>query len=222
MQRLPRIEVRPQGAAAWRALRARPHWLAAIGAVALAYAALVAWAMWNLPLDRALAPLPEPAIVLLDAEDLAEVEQFYLSLDAASRRHRFGFAISDTLIVAHVKNLGGACLAGLRVRRQLVGLAEAHVNSFNGEIAVVLSPEYRGAGHGATLFSAVVSMARQHGAQHLEVFTAGQNRPMQRLAQSFGLRTTSNFGGDWHAAVDLDGDDCHLPSVYTGVSSRGS
>ena len=68
MQRLPRIEVRPQGAAAWRALRARPHWLAAIGAVALAYAALVAWAMWNLPLDRALAPLPEPAIVLLDAE----------------------------------------------------------------------------------------------------------------------------------------------------------
>jgi penicillin-binding protein 1A len=47
--------------------RRRAIVLAAL-AVGLAFATLVAWASWRLPLDRALAPLPDPTLVLLDAD----------------------------------------------------------------------------------------------------------------------------------------------------------
>ena len=52
---------------AWHGMRQRRFW--AWLAIALApFALLVAWAAWKLPLDRALAPLPEPTLVLLDAD----------------------------------------------------------------------------------------------------------------------------------------------------------
>jgi penicillin-binding protein 1A len=51
----------------WRAWLARRRvWL--ISTPLVLVVAAVAWAGWNLPLDRALAPLPEPTLVLLDAE----------------------------------------------------------------------------------------------------------------------------------------------------------
>jgi membrane peptidoglycan carboxypeptidase len=52
----------------WRARLARRRWWA-VAAVPVALLAIaIAWAGWKLPLDRALAPLPEPTLVLLDAE----------------------------------------------------------------------------------------------------------------------------------------------------------
>jgi penicillin-binding protein 1A len=51
----------------WRAqVRRRWRWLAAL--VFALLVGFVVWAGWKLPLDRALAPLPEPTLVLLDAE----------------------------------------------------------------------------------------------------------------------------------------------------------
>jgi len=48
-------------------LRCRGRWLLLVAvAVVACIAGLVAWVGWRLPLDRALAPLPTPTIVLLD------------------------------------------------------------------------------------------------------------------------------------------------------------
>jgi penicillin-binding protein 1A len=46
----------------------RRHLAIAAGGVVLAMVAFVAWAGWKLPVDRALAPLPEPTLVLLDVD----------------------------------------------------------------------------------------------------------------------------------------------------------
>jgi penicillin-binding protein 1A len=65
-EKLPGPALAPT-ARAWRALRGRRRaaWLVA---PLVLLVAVVAWAGWRLPLDRALAPLPEPTLVLLDAQ----------------------------------------------------------------------------------------------------------------------------------------------------------
>jgi penicillin-binding protein 1A len=54
--------------ARWRPTLPRSPWARAGLAVGALLLVFVAWAGWKLPLDRALAPLPDPALVLLDAE----------------------------------------------------------------------------------------------------------------------------------------------------------
>src|SRR6187455_2154324 len=51
----------------WRARLKRVRWTW-VAVAFLPFVALFAWATWALPLDRALAPLPEPTLVLLDAK----------------------------------------------------------------------------------------------------------------------------------------------------------
>src|SRR5688500_1754057 len=55
---------RPSRARAWRGRFARvPRWLwVVLGVLAI----VLLWLAWALPLNRALAPLPEPTLVLLD------------------------------------------------------------------------------------------------------------------------------------------------------------
>jgi penicillin-binding protein 1A len=53
---------------AWRVALPRSRWTRAGLLAAVVLLAFIAWAGWKLPLDRALAPLPDPALVLLDAD----------------------------------------------------------------------------------------------------------------------------------------------------------
>jgi penicillin-binding protein 1A len=63
--RMPTPAASAAASRAWLA-RHRVAWI--VATPLLLVAAVIAWAGWRLPLDRALAPLPEPTLVLVDAQ----------------------------------------------------------------------------------------------------------------------------------------------------------
>jgi GNAT superfamily N-acetyltransferase len=157
---------------------------------------------------------------ILDESHRDKIVDFYLGLDEESRHQRFFGPIGEDALRRHVKGLDfdRSSVIGVWAGADLVGVAEAPMTEdSNGEpaaeLAIALTERARGFGVGGTLFWYAMSAARERGAHHIEVITAHDNQPMQRMALRAGLKG-SRLNGDWHGEFELSEEASHLPSVH--------
>ena len=123
-----------------------------------------------------------------------------LRLDGASRRNRFGGAVSDEFIRAYVDISIGleAVIHGFFVDGALRGAAELRPlgSGFAGEAEAAFSIEtaWQSHGVGTALLDRTLLAARNRGVKHLHMACLADNRRMQQLARKFAAELTFDFG----------------------------
>src|SRR5712691_10381479 len=123
-----------------------------------------------------------------------------LRLDGASRRNRFGGAVSDEFIRGYVDILIGleAAIHGFFVDGALRGAAELRPlgSGFAGaaEAAFSIEAAWQSHGVGTALLDRTLLAARNRGVKHLHMACLADNRRMQQLARKFAAELTFDFG----------------------------
>lgn len=124
-----------------------------------------------------------------------------LRLDPASRRNRFGGAVADQYIEAHVRpaNLIEAVIHGFFVNGMLRGAAELRPIGapLSGEAEAAFSVEkpWQSHGVGSELLARTILAARNRGIKFLRMHCLADNRRMQQLARKFDADLKFDFGG---------------------------
>jgi RimJ/RimL family protein N-acetyltransferase len=114
-----------------------------------------------------------------------------LSLDAVSRRQRFGMAATDAFLIGYAERCItlNAIIHGAFRGDELIGVAElrpiAYMPNGEAEIAFSVDQRWRNIGIGTTLFGRVLRSARNRGFYRLYMTCISQNAPMQALARKF-------------------------------------
>ena len=123
-----------------------------------------------------------------------------LRLDAASRRNRFGGAVSDERIREHVdsSSLLDAVIHGFFIAGVLRGAAELRSTGspLSGEAEAAFSVEkpWQSHGVGSELLSRTLLAARNRGIKFLQMNCLADNRRMQQLARKFDADLRFDFG----------------------------
>lgn len=123
-----------------------------------------------------------------------------LRLDPASRRSRFGGAVSDGHIRAHVEgaNMLDAVIFGFFVDGTLRGAAELRSigSRFSGKAEAAFSIEkpWQSHGIGSELLSRTLLAARNRSVKFLRMNCLAENRRMQQLARKFDADLRFDFG----------------------------
>lgn len=123
-----------------------------------------------------------------------------LRLDTASRRSRFGGAVSDDHIRRHVDDsiMLDAVIHGFFVDGVLRGAAELRPigSRFSGEAEAAFSVEkaWQSHGVGSELLSRTLLVARNRGVKFLRMLCLAENRRMQQLARKFDADLRFDFG----------------------------
>ncbi|MBZ0140680.1 MAG: GNAT family N-acetyltransferase [Pseudorhodoplanes sp.] len=123
-----------------------------------------------------------------------------LRLDKASRRSRFGGAVSDDRIRRHVDGsiMLDAVIHGFFVDGVLRGAAELRPIGarFSGEAEAAFSVEkpWQSHGVGSELLARTLLVARNRGIKFLRMHCLAENRRMQQLARKFDADLRFDFG----------------------------
>jgi GNAT superfamily N-acetyltransferase len=138
-----------------------------------------------------------------------------LRLDPASRRDRFGLAVSDEFLRGYAQTtfgLGGFVFGYVedgvvRGAAELRGLDD--LASDSAEAAFSVEKDWRRKGIGSLLFHSLITSARNHGHGRLFMTCLRTNEPMKALARKFAAKI----------AVDVDGVngllDAGQPTAFT-------
>jgi GNAT superfamily N-acetyltransferase len=122
-----------------------------------------------------------------------------LRLDPASRRNRFGGAVSDDYIRSHTRDLShtDAVLYGFFVDGTLRGATELRPvggwKSGEAEAAFSVEQDWQSHGIGSALLQRVLLAARNRGIKHLHFACLARNQRMQQLARKFDAQLRFDF-----------------------------
>jgi GNAT superfamily N-acetyltransferase len=123
-----------------------------------------------------------------------------LRLDSTSRHNRFGGAVSDDYIRAHVKDLNylDAVLHGFFVDGTVHAAAELRPigswKSREAEAAFSVEQLWQSHGVGSALLQHTLLTARNRGIKFLHMACLAHNKRMQQLARKFDAELTFDFG----------------------------
>jgi GNAT superfamily N-acetyltransferase len=134
---------------------------------------------------------------------IAEAEHYgdhLLRLDQASRRSRFGGAVSDAIVHQHADLAFGAghVVHGFFIDGILRGAAELKI--FAGaltpaaEAAFSIEQRWQSHGVGSALLARTLLAARNRGIRYLHLECLADNARMQQLARKFAAELTFDFG----------------------------
>jgi GNAT superfamily N-acetyltransferase len=132
--------------------------------------------------------------------ETASYRDHLLRLDSASRHSRFGGAVSDDYIRAHVKDLSylDAVLHGFFVDGVLRGAAELRPlgtrSTREAEAAFSIEQPWQSLGVGSALLERTLLAARNRGVKFLHMDCLSHNKRMQQLARKFDAELTFDFG----------------------------
>lgn len=126
-------------------------------------------------------------ITYLAPYELPKYVDHLLRLNAEDRRLRFGFAIDDAGIRAHVAHLdvrGNRILAQVDDDGRVVGAAHiALIDQRTAEFAFSVDLAWRGRGLGGRLFDRAVLWARNRGVRIAHVYCLADNHIMRQIAR---------------------------------------
>lgn len=129
---------------------------------------------------------------ILDADDLGEVQDFFLRLDRESRCRRFGHAASDEVLRAHAVTASSdaSCLIGIVVGGELRGVLELYscAPAVCAEVALVVERGWRRRGLGWALLRAAMEWACGTGQGNLCLIFTRDNWPMRHLTNKANAR----------------------------------
>jgi GNAT superfamily N-acetyltransferase len=142
--------------------------------------------------------IPGSAVRRLWIGEAELYRQHLLRLDAESRRHRFGGAVSDELVARYAQSsaLSGAVIYGFLVDGVLRGAAELRLLEHAGDAEVALSVEkaWQSHGVGTALLERVLLAARNRQVERLHMLCLAENRRVQQLARKFGAQLSFEAG----------------------------
>jgi|SRR5690348_3959257 len=124
-----------------------------------------------------------------------------LRLDPASRRSRFGGAVSDQFLAEYVERVGGldAVLHGFFIEGLLRGVGELRPlgspAAGEAEAAFSIEQPWQSHGVGSALLARTILAARNRGIKLLHMACLAENRRMQQLARKFDAELRLHFGG---------------------------
>lgn len=145
-------------------------------------------------------PLIDGAIRKLWIDRAGPYRDHLLRLDAASRRNRFGGAVSDEFINNYVElSLGmDAVMHGFFVDGELRGVAELRplgkVFTDEAEAAFSIEASWQSHGVGTALLERTLLAARNRGIKQLHMACLANNRRMVDLARKFDAELSFDFG----------------------------
>jgi len=122
-----------------------------------------------------------------------------LRLDKISRQDRFGGAVSDDYIRAHVRDVSSldAVLYGFFIDGTLRGAAELRPvggwKSGEAEAAFSVEKDWQSHGIGSTLLEQILLAARNRGIKFLHMACLARNQRMQQLARKFDAELRFDF-----------------------------
>lgn len=139
-----------------------------------------------LPVGNARLPRLRP----LTRDDETAFADHLLRLDDTARRMRFGTPVNDGFLerYAAVPSGRAATRIGVFFEAKLGGVCELHLDPADptrAEAAFSLEAPYRGLGHGACMFRAVLSAARSQGVERLTLQCLRENAAMRAIARRF-------------------------------------
>ena len=131
-------------------------------------------------------------IRLLGAAEREALRAHFLALDAADRYLRFGYAASDSQLLAYVDGIDFARdeIYGV-FNRKLELIAAAHLAvaaDGRAEFGVSVLPSARGKGIGTRLFERAAMHARNRGIECMTMQCLTHNAPMVRIARRAGMQ----------------------------------
>jgi RimJ/RimL family protein N-acetyltransferase len=133
---------------------------------------------------------------MLSAAELPQYLDHLLRLDAADRRLRFGYAISDDAIRSHVSGINGdghRILAVSDGAGRVIGAVHiASVDAQAAELAFSIDKEWRGRGLGTQLFERAVLWARNRGIRRAHLYCLSDNAGIRQLARNAGMQMHSD------------------------------
>lgn len=143
----------------------------------------------------------------LQAKDLPEFVEHHLRLDENARRYRFGYALKDEVLRAHLENIDfkKVQLWGLFFGGRIVGSAMlAPLGKKSCEAAFTLESEWRGFGWGKQLLEVVLQSAylREH-PKDVVLIHMYENVPMKRMTRLLPGKT-ENLGPDVQKTVAIE------------------
>jgi GNAT superfamily N-acetyltransferase len=158
-----------------------------------------------------------PRLIL--QKELSKYENHIKSLDADSKVLRFGYPISDEMIVAFCKRIvddyeNHIIFAVENVDLNFVGIG--HIAKSNGEMELAFSvlKEYQGLGIGDTLMRRCIQWCRTHNLLHGKMVCLSRNQAIKHLCVKNGIHLYSEMG-ETTGQVDLD-----VPQLTTYVSEN--
>lgn len=141
---------------------------------------------------------PESMIRKLWVGEAALYCDHLLRLDPDSRRNRFGGAVSDDYVRAHVeRSFSRAVIHGFFIRGVLRGAAELQTLSSprDAEAAISIEKPWQSHGVGSVLLARTLLSARNRSIKFLRMACLADNRRMQDLARKFNAELSFDFGG---------------------------
>ncbi len=137
--------------------------------------------------------------VLTEREELPQLRDHLLRLDAESRRDRFNGFLDDEFVARYAARCAadGTVIVVYVENGTVRGAAELHPPFETGalpEIAFSVEACARRRGVGAQLFERLLTEARIKGYSELRVTTGAQNHAMRALASKFGARLAFRDG----------------------------
>jgi GNAT superfamily N-acetyltransferase len=140
---------------------------------------------------------PESMIRKLWVGEAALYCDHLLRLDPDSRRNRFGGAVSDDYVRAHVeRSFSRAVIHGFFIRGVLRGAAELQTLSSprDAEAAISIEKPWQSHGVGSVLLARTLLSARNRSIKFLHMACLADNRRMQDLARKFNAELSFDFG----------------------------
>jgi GNAT superfamily N-acetyltransferase len=154
----------------------------------------------------------------LGSDHIEAIEALLLSLDANSRKSRFGDGTCDTGIRLHARRASreATMLLGAFAERRLCGVLEAYACD-TGDMDVALAVELglRRRGIGWKLLQTAIGQGSLNARGRLRLIFAADNWAMRRIAQKAGARFDLVFG-QMRASIDL----CHGPATAEWLAAR--
>lgn len=141
------------------------------------------------PLGSIDAPRPAaPLLRTLERDARSSFAEHLLRLDETARRMRFGTPVNERFIRNYASSSAGerATRIGLFFDGTLRGVCELHpdpADPSHAEAAFSLEAPYRGLGHGARLFGALLAAARRQGVRRLTLHCLRENAAMRAIAR---------------------------------------
>ncbi|MGZ8996033.1 MAG: N-acetyltransferase family protein [Rhodospirillales bacterium] len=137
-------------------------------------------------------------IRILAAGELGLYRQHLLRLSPADRRLRFGYAIEDTSVDAHLSGLSrphDRILACFGDDLSIIGAVHiAFCGNKAAEFAFSVEACQRDRGIGTALFARAIIFARNRGVGSIHIHCLAVNREMRRLARHAGMEIVTADG----------------------------
>ena len=134
------------------------------------------------------------------AVEASRYREHLLRLDEASRRNRFGGAVSDEFLVGYGDLALGidTVIHGFFVNGTMRGAGELRPIgspiSHEAEAAFSIEKPWQSHGVGSALLARTLLAARNRGIKFLHLACLADNERMQQLARKFGAELTFDFG----------------------------